>query len=153
MNGHSATMRDVLATVDVARMRKLWAHISPHLPCPEKDDDVVVAIHMARTQAASIAFRQRAYSHRWLTERGYASQMPDALRPAAERMYPRIVEAVGIAVHSSSPLMKPVAGIIQKAMSDAVEDAFASGRKDPVFVQNRMREARESTVRKLLGRI
>lgn len=151
MDDHSGAMREALEAIDVPRMRTLWAHVSPHLPVPARDSDVIVAIHIARTQSNSVAFTLRAYSHRWLVERGYPSMLPDGLKPRAERVYPQIVEAVGIAVKASSLLVKPVAAAVQKAMGDAVEDAFADGRKDPVFVRARMQEARETTMRKLLG--
>jgi hypothetical protein len=139
--------RQFLEAADIDGVRRLWEHVHPHLPAPIKDQDVLVSIHMARTQMVSIAFKLRAYSHRWLVDNGYPSQLPDELKPRAERLYPRIVEAVGISVKASHPLLKPVAASIERAMADAVEDAFASGRKDHEFVSARMREARERTER------
>jgi hypothetical protein len=69
--------------------------------------------------------------------------LPDGLKPRAERMYPRIAEAVGISVTASHPLLKPVAASVERAMADAVEDAFAQGRREPEFLRARMQEARE----------
>lgn len=138
----SATTRECLEAIDVDRLRKVWDVVFPHIPQPVKDADMVVQIHLIRTQASSIAFKLRAYSHRWLTDNGYPSLMPDELRPRAERLYPRIVEGVMIAVKASDPLLKPVAKRIERAMSDAVEDAYAEGRREPEFVRARMEEAR-----------
>lgn len=149
---HSAEMRRCLEAVDIAGIRKLWQHVSTHLPQPERDADALVAIHHARTQSQSIAFKLRAYSHRWLTDRGYPSGLPDELKPKAERIYPRIVEAVGISVNSKSQLFKPIMTLVRDAMSDAVEEAFADGRTEPAFVSARMQEARVKTVRQLVGR-
>jgi hypothetical protein len=135
--------RQFLEAADIDGVRRLWEHVHPHLPAPIKDSDVLVAIHMARTQMVSVAFRLRAYSHRWLVDHGYPSMLPDGLKPRAERMYPRIAEAVGISVTASHPLLKPVAASVERAMADAVEDAFAQGRREPEFLRARMQEARE----------
>lgn len=138
---HQDLFRQYLEAANVDGVRRLWEHVHPHLPVPIKDNDVLAAIHIARTQMISIEFKLRAYSHRWLVDNGYPSMLPDELKPKAERIYPRIAEAVGIAVAASSPLLKPVAKSIERAMSDAVEEAFASGRKEPEFVKARMKEA------------
>ena len=123
---------------------RLWAHVSPHLPQPQTDHDaLVIVIHHARTQALSMAFKLRAYSHRWLTERGLPSGLPDILRPAAERVYPRIVTGVGIAVKPTSPRRAQEAIALRGAMSDAVAEAYADGRTEPEYVKMRMSEARE----------
>jgi hypothetical protein len=37
-------------------------------------------------------------------------------------------------------------------MSEAVLDAYAEGRTDPMFLRSRMFEARERTIAKLFGR-
>lgn len=146
---HSAELRRCLETCDTAALRRLWTHIAPHLPQPTTDADALMAIHHARTQASSVAFKLRAYSHRWLLERGYPSALPDALKPKAERLYPRIVEAVGIACKATSQLMQPVVKVIQGAMSDAVMDAYAERKTDPVFVKARMQAARERELKAL----
>lgn len=138
------TFRQYLEAMDVDGVRRLWEHVSPHLPVPVKDSDVIVAIHMARTQMVSIDFRKQAYSHRWLVDQGYPSQLPDELRPKAEQLRPIVREGVGIAVMTSNPLMKPVAKSIERAMSDAVMDAHSQGRiGDTAFVAARMNEARD----------
>lgn len=146
----SATdMRRCLEECDVRGARALWAKLSPHLPQPESDEQALVVLHHARTQAGSIAFRHRAYSHAWLSERGLPSGLPDRLKPRAERLYSRIVSAIGIAVKATAEWRKPAAAIIQRAMSDAVEDAYAEGRTDPEFVRARMGEARRRAARGL----
>jgi len=143
---HSAEFRRCLVDCDTVGIRKLWAHVSPHLPQPQDDDQALVTIHHARTQAQSLPLKLRAYSHRWLTERSLPSGLPDELKPSAERLYPRIVSAVGIAV---KPFRQSAdhAKALQGAMSDAVADAYADGRQEPEFVKARMREARDKFLR------
>lgn len=148
---HSAEFRRCLEQLDIDGMRKLWRHVSPHLPQPGSDAEILTTLHHARTQAESMPLRLRAYSHRWLSERSYPTGLPDRLKQSAERMYPRVVEGVGISVNAKSEFMKPIASLVQRAMSDAVSDAYAEGRSDPGFVRARMNEARASTVRKLLA--
>lgn len=144
---HQAEFRRCLEAGDVAGVRRLWAHVSPHLPQPKDDAQALVMLHMARTGAESIRFKLRAYSHAWLIERHYPSRLPDELKPKAQRIYPVTVDGVGISVNATSAAMAPVAKHIQGAMSDAVMDAFAEGKTDPVFVKDRMMEARERTKR------
>lgn len=148
---HQAELRRCLEQLDCAGTRKLWQHVSPHLPQPKSDAETLIALHHARTQAKSIQFKHRAYSHRWLCDNGYPSGLPDPLKPSAERIYPKIVKAVGIAVVALSASRKPAAALIERAMADAVEDAYAEGKQDDdAFVTARMHEAREKT-KKLLG--
>lgn len=147
---HAAEFRRCLEQCDVAAIRRLWAHVSPHLPQPASDTEALATIHRARTETKSIPLKLRAYSHRWLAERNLPSGLPDELRPAAERMYPRVVEAVGISVNAKSEWLRPVARAMQGAMSDAVMDAYAHGKTDPVFVKARMMEARELVKARLL---
>lgn len=139
----SDTMRQCLEQLDVARIRSLWASEMPFLPQPETDAETLVCLHTARTAAESIALDLRCYSHAWLRDRELPSQLPDHLRPRAERMYPRVVHAVGVAVVARSPETEPLARHIEKAMSDAVLEADTEKRlTDSPFVKARMAEAR-----------
>jgi hypothetical protein len=101
-------------------------------------------MHAARTGSDSISFRARAYSHAWLIERSLPSILPDELRPRAERMYPRPADAVGIAVHTRTPIALAIRG----AMEDAVRDA---GVHDPALTKRAIMSARAHVRRKLLG--
>lgn len=92
-------------------------------------------MHHARTQTESLPLRPRAYSHRWLVERGLSSGLPDELRPRAERMYPVIADAVGIAVGSSSRRHREEAKAIEGAMSTKVKEMYADGDKEPTLVK------------------
>ena len=96
-----------LEEVDVAGVRRLWQHVSPHLPQPKDDAEALATIHVARTQSEAIGFRLRAYSHRWLIDRNLPSMLPDIMGPKAERTYPRVVEAVGISVTAVDPAFLP----------------------------------------------
>lgn len=143
--------REALEAGDVRRLRRMWSSFCPHLPQPRTAEQAETVMHHARTQAENISFKARAWSHRWLTERELPSGLPDQLKPQAERVYPRVVEAVGISVNIKNPLLKPVGAAVQRAMGDAVEEAYADRRTDPVFVKARMQEARERTFKALLG--
>lgn len=144
--GHEAEMRRCLEALDVEGVRRLWAHIAPQFAqCT--DAEALAALHMARTAAESITLRLRAYSHRWLSDNGYPSALPDALRPKAERMYPKIVTAVGISVISK---YRQVADEVGGAMRDVVENCYADGKEDPEYIRPRMLEARQ-IARKRLG--
>lgn len=147
---HSAEVLRCLMDCDVAQMRKLDQHLVPHL-AELTDDEVLITIHMARTTSDLIPFKLRAWSHRWLEDNGLPSKLPDHLKPRAERVYPRVVDGVGIAVKASSDLFKPVVGLVRGAMSDAVLECYADNDKEPAYVKARMLEAKAKTIRKLLG--
>jgi len=148
---HSAELRRCLEDCDVSGARALWAYIAPHLPQPASDAETLATIHRARTEASSIPLKLRAYSHRWLEDQGLPSGLPDELKPKAERIYPRIAEAVGISANFRSPILKPAQPIIQGAMGDAVEECFADGQREPAFVKARLLEAKDYTIKKLFG--
>lgn len=149
---HAAEFRRALEDGDVAVLRRAWSDFFSHLPQPKTDAEAEIVMHHARTQAVSVAFAKRAYSHRWLTERGLPSGLPDDLRPKAERMYPRVVDAVGISVNARSPLFAPLIAPIHDAMVDAVADAYADNKRDPAFVKARMVAAREGAITHLMGK-
>ena len=133
--------RQALEDCDVALVRKLWAHVAPHLPQPRTDEETLQRIHGARTAARSIPFQKRAYSHAWLMERALPSGLPDHMRASAERMYPVTVAAVGISVNSKYEFVERA---ISGVMRDAVLEAESDGRlKDDAHVKRRMMEARE----------
>lgn len=145
MSGHDA-MRECLIDLDVQRATAVWAAVAPGLPAPRNGDEALVALHMARTAARCVPFRLRAWSHRWLAERGLPSRLPDAMRPNAERMYPRIVDAVGIAVKSR---FAEVVTAVRGAMEHAVNDCYANGDREPGIVRPRMLDARARELRGL----
>lgn len=151
MPDFSAEFRRCLVDLDIAAMRRLWQHVSPHLPQPKTDEQTLAALHLARTQARSIPPRLRAYSHHWLTERGLPSQLPDNMRPKAERWYPTVVEAVGISVNAKSELLKPIVPLLRSEMENSVLETMADGVKDPSIIKARMLEAKSSAARRLVG--
>lgn len=150
---HSAEFRRCLEDLDITAMRKLWQHSSPHLAQPKNDADALVTLHHARTQTHSIAIKLRAWSHRWLIERGYPSGLPDHLKASAEQIYPRVVQSVGISVNFRSAILKPISDEVRGSMERVVEDAYAEKRTEPEFLRARMQEARDTTIRKLVGRL
>jgi hypothetical protein len=141
-----------MVTLDVPRARAIWGDVFPHLPAIESDDHMLLTLHMARTQSEAFNERLRFYSHRWLSERGYPSQLPDKLRPSAERMYPVKSSSVGISVNIKSELFRPIASHVRGAMEDAVSEVYADGKQDDVsLIKNRMMEARRRVIKKLIG--
>lgn len=147
----AAAFRQLLEDGDVDALRAAWAQVMPGLPQPESREHAEVSMHHARTQTVSIPLRPRAYSHRWLTERGLPSGLPDPLRPMAERMYPVIAGAVGISVNTSNEWLRPAMLEVRTAMEHAVEDCYADNETDPGYVRARMMEVREHTLRQLFG--
>lgn len=145
--GHSAELRRCLEQCDVAGARALWAHIAPHLPQPSDDWITLATIHRARTQAENISFKLRAYSHAWLTERAIPSGLPDELKPKAQRIYPVIVGAHGVAVGRPSSPHRERNLAIERAMSDAIMDCYANNTRDPEIISARMLEARAKVYR------
>jgi hypothetical protein len=143
----SAEIRRCLIELDTQGIIRIWSRLRPDLPVPGSRGDALIALHFARTAAISVPLRLRAYSHRWLIDNGYPSQLPDYLKPRAERLYPRTEAAVGIAVTSKYPVVKHA---IQTAMEQAVLEAYADGHSDdPEIVRQRMLEARRKEQRGL----
>ena len=128
--------------LDVVGAAKLWFRIAPNAPQPKSNHDVLATLHHARTRAQSIPDELRCYSHAWLAERNLPSGLPDHLKPKADRLYPRVVRAVGISVNALSPQNEPLARAIEKAMSDAVLECIADGVTDSDVVKARMDAAR-----------
>ncbi len=143
MDDYQQAYRECLADLDVRRARMLWKETMGHLPQPATDHDMLIILHIARTQAESSPFGQRAYSHRWLSERGHPSCLPDNLKPRAEQIHPVVVKAVGVSVESVSPEGRARAKAIEKAMSDAVAECYADGEERPEVIKSRMQEARK----------
>lgn len=148
---NALAFRNLLERGDVEGLRAFWRQSSPHLPQPETREQAEIVMHRARTEAESVPLKKRAYSHRWLCDRGLPSGLPDELKPRAERIYPRVVEAVGISVNARSEMLKPLARQVERAMADAVEEAYADGRTDPGFIKTRMAEVKDRTWRELMG--
>lgn len=150
MSAHE--IRDLLESGDIEGCRRYWRKHAPNMPQPQSMDEAEKVLHLARTISDTVSFRQRAYSHSWLTERALPSQLPGNLRPRAERMYPTVVEAVGVSVNFTSPHLQPAAVEVRGVMNDIVLDSFANGDRDPELVRTRMLEAKDDTMRRLFGR-
>lgn len=153
MTDHSAEFRRCLSECDIVAIRKLSSYVFPDAPQPLNDQEALATIHYARTQSVWLDLRSRAYSHSWLLDHDLPSALPDELKPRAERMYPRVVEGVGIAVKVSSDWLRPVAKIIHKAMTNAVMEAYTDRRTESWFIKTRIMEARSNAVKTLLGKV
>lgn len=147
---HTAEVRRCLVECDVAQLRKLWAHIAPNMPQPKTDAEALAALHMARTQTVSIAFRARAYSHRWLVDHSLPSGLPDHLRPKAERTFPGVVNAVGVSSQGGPGYRKSAFNrAVEQVMADAVRETYADGHEhQPHIVKARILEKRADFKRK-----
>lgn len=143
----SAEMRKILIDLDVPAERRAWRELCPHLPQTATDEEITISMHLRRTAEQTIPPRWRYYSHRWLMDRAIPSQLPDHLKPSAERMYPRKVDAVGVAVRSR---FVEVQRAITGAMSGAVADCYANGDRDPFIVKPQMMAARDRERRGLV---
>jgi hypothetical protein len=148
----AAGMRALLEAGDVEALRSAWAQLAPHLPRHTRAQAEIV-MHHARTQCEAVTLPKRAYSHRWLIERDLPSGLPDKLKPSAERLYPKVVTAVGIGSICSKgrEWMQPALGLIRGAMEQAVQECYAEGHTDPGFVSARMAEARGREQKHLFG--
>src|SRR5262245_50486659 len=146
-------MRRCLVELDTVQATRLWKHVAPNLPQPESHAEALATLHLARTGARSVPFRHRAYSHSWLKERGLPSNLPDRLRPRAERMYPRIVEAVGFAPNFRSPILKPIREHVIQGVCERIEECYAEKRTDPEFVKQQILETKDRIIKRLVGMI
>lgn len=143
----SDEVRRCLIELDIEGMVRAWGRIWPGMPVPTTRGEVLVALHLARTVSITVPLRLRAYSHRWLIDQNYPSQLPDHLKPRAEKLYPKAEAAVGISVSSKYPAVKYA---VQTAMEQAVLEAYADGHSDePEKVRQRMLEARRKEQRGL----
>lgn len=151
---HAGEMRRCLLELDVAAARRLHRQMSPHLPQPGDDREALATLHVARTQLGVMPLKARAYSHRWLLDHGMPSALPDNLKPMADRLYPRIAEAVIVSATARSELFRPVAPLIHDAMVAVAEDTFATDKKvDHLKLRADLREARVVAINKLFGRV
>jgi hypothetical protein len=150
MVDHSNEARRILMDLDIGAMRRMHKQLSPHLPDPGTDQDVLAAMHGARTQLDNIPLRYRQYSHRWLTERDLPSHLPPPLWEK-EPFVPRVVEGVGIMVAASSEELEPAALLVRREMENVVLDAYAdSSSPDAKKLQERMMLARKKELNSLL---
>jgi hypothetical protein len=148
----ASQFRQALQDGDLVALRGVWATAMPHLPQPADDADAEAVMHRARTEAECVTLRGRAWSHRWLTERGLPSGLPDELKPRAERIRPRVIEAVGVSLNFRADWMAPAKPIVTKVVTDAIEDAYAgSAAPDPAKLRTRMDEVRAAEMRRLFG--
>jgi hypothetical protein len=142
----SSELRRYIEDGDVQGAWTYWACVAPHLPQAKSHAEAEATLHYARTSMVSMPFRKRAYSHAWLSERAMPSGLPDWLRPRAERLYPRVVEGVGIAVKGSGH-KRALALALRTAMEQAVMECYADGKTEPEFIRARLREARAKVMK------
>lgn len=145
--------RDLLESGDFRQLRRVASRLMPHLPPPASDAEAEQVMHIARTGSVMVSFDRRAWSHRWLTERGLPSALPDDLKPKAERLCPIVHEGVGFAYAPTSALLRPAADEIAGDVHAAIRDCYANGDTDPAVVRGRMLEVKEASKRRLFGKI
>lgn len=149
---HAGEMRRCLLELDVVGHRRLHRHLYPHHDQPTTDREALATMHLARTMDGTIPLKARAYSHRWLLDNGLPSPLPDNLKPMADRLYPRVAEAVIVSAMARSEIFKPAAPLIQGAMVAVAEDTFATDKKvDHIKLRADLREARAVAINRLFG--
>lgn len=137
--------RSALADGDALRVAELWGELFPQMPQPENTDECEVVLHQARTAAESLRLEKRLYSHAWLDERGWPSQLPDDLRPPPQRRgKPVIVSAVGVSVNAMNAGRRDEAKAVEKVMADAAGEMVSCGILDRDRIVARMWEARRA---------
>lgn len=142
----SDAVRRCLIDVDVVGIRSLWKTLLPHAPQPQNNKEALIALHIARTASVSVPVSLRLYSHKWLSERGLPSRLPDHMKPMADRLYPVAVTAVGVSANSKHLAVKEG---VQVAMENAVLECFGDGVEDADVVKQRMLTARAIELRGL----
>lgn len=144
MAEHSDVMLDCIRDLDAVMAMRLWKHARPNAPQPDNVYQATAMLHYARTQIEIMPENLRFYSHCWLRDQKIPSGLPDRLKPKAERMYPQMVGAVGIASGKGPGIKTAFNHAVEKVMSDAVLEVQADGHKlDAPIVKKRMMEMRE----------
>ena len=64
---NALAFRNLLEAGDVDGCRAFFAANAAHLPQAETREQSEIIMHRARTEAASVSLRARAWSHRWLS--------------------------------------------------------------------------------------
>lgn len=144
--------RQALEAGDLDTLCAIWTEAMPHLPQTPRER-VEIVMHRARTETETLPLRARAYSHRWLTERGHPSALPDRLRASAERLYPKPVEGVGFSQKISFAPLRGAGSLIERAVHNAIEDVYANEGPHPdvCLVKRQMAEAKTDEVKRLFG--
>ncbi len=148
----ASDLRALLEAGDVEQCRAHFAAHAPHLPQAETREQAEIVMHTARTMTQGLTLRARAWSHRWLCERGLPSSLPDDLKPKAERIYPRVVEGVLISVLNRRG-MEEAKPLVEADIAEVVADAYARGKTDPAYISGLMADAKERSMRSLFGKV
>lgn len=125
---YTAQFRQALAEGNYMDMWQLMIVAFPGAPAPKTPEQAEIIMHRIRTETESISNRLRCYSDCWLVERNYPSALPDKLKPLSMRLYPRVVDGVGIAVRMPK-IFQEIGIQVQASMEGAVEE-LAADRKD-----------------------
>lgn len=130
---HANEFKRCLVELDVDGIRRLWNHVSPHLPQPKNDDEALHTMHLARTKMKNLHPKLVKYSKAFL----------------AERARSKIVTGVGIAV--KAPIWRQAHALeLRATMERVVETAYKEGVDldvEAAEVSKRMQQAH----RKFLG--
>lgn len=127
INPFTSEFRRCLVECDVAGVRRIWQHVSPHLPQPRDDDEAEHTIHLARVGMETIPDTLRRYSKAWLAERatgrvamgvGISINAPEHRRDQARSIRHEMSEAVLLSVRDGLDL-EIDAGEISRRMTVA----------------------------------
>jgi len=143
MARYSAAMFNCIREIDVKRAMGIWKSERPNAAQPENEYQATMMLHYARARMPSMPEQLRFYSHSWLINNGFPSELPDELKPKAQRMYPILAGAVGVSSGSLGGRKSAFNYAIDKVMSDAVLETHADGYKlDSPIVKHRILEMR-----------
>jgi hypothetical protein len=124
------------------------------MPQPKTKKDTLATLHVCRTVNEKADFKLRAYSHAWLIERSLPSQLPDHLKPRAERLYPRIVTAAAYSINFRSPFLKPIKPLVLQAIDARMNELWADNKNkapDSQLVLKEICDTKNNMMRKLIG--
>lgn len=142
-----AEFAQLLASGDAAAVVRAWDKLFPGATPPASLHEAEIAMHYARTLSRAVPMRARLYSHAWLRERSVPSGLPDHMRAAADRLYPRKVEGVAISSMFVRPTTLPLRGVQEYAVNEVYADH--GPHPDPLKVKARMAELRAREAKKL----
>lgn len=127
---HAAEFRRCIEQLDVVGVRRLWQHVSPHLPQPKDDREALHTLHLARVRVETLPPKMRQYSQDWLD---------------AETA--RLKVSCGVGISIEAPIHRRTqAAETRAAMSGAVTDSIKAGidiDTEAAEVRLRMNKARE----------
>lgn len=145
-------VRQCMLDLDARRARTIWRVIAPHLPPCDSDADMLITLHVMRTEDSHLTQwfpeKLRFYSHRWLLDKGLPSKLPDRLKPRADRLCPKKVRVLGYAPAGAAG--EEACATIGAAMFEKFQELEADGTTDKTRAEPEIQRARFKERRALM---